>query len=137
VTSIASAPAASAPASGTFTGISPDLPFRRDDSPLFPVSGAVLLFGLIAVAAWLVWWDRRRGRGAGAGFPRWLRSGSAGSDSGHAVQLLSTTRLDATTRVHVLAWQGRQLLVAVQAGQPPVVLDRQPAQSEGSAGAAP
>jgi hypothetical protein len=134
VTSTASAPAS---ASGAVTGVAPDLPFRRDDGPLFPVSGAVLLFGLMAVAAWLVWWDRRRGRGAGGGFPRWRRSGGAGSEGGQAVQLLSTTRIDATTRVHVLAWQGRQLLVAVQAGQPPVVLDRQPAEPTPPAGAAP
>ncbi|MBX3625337.1 MAG: flagellar biosynthetic protein FliO [Rhizobacter sp.] len=122
------AASATAAASGAEFGTAPALPFRRDDDPIFPVGGAVLLFGLMAVALWIVWWDRRRGGRLGRSPKSWSRllTGRTTADSAtQHISVLSTTRIDATTRVHVLAWQGRQLLVAVQAGQPPVVLDRQ------------
>jgi hypothetical protein len=109
-------------------GMAPALPFRRDDDPAFPVGGALLLFGLMAAALWIVWWDRRRGGRLGRPGKAWsqLITGRGIANSAtQDVSVLSTTRIDATTRVHVLAWQGRQLLIAVQAGQPPVVLDRQ------------
>lgn len=122
-------PAARTPATTAASSpIAPALPFRRDDEPVFPVGGALLLFGLLAAALWIVWWDRRRGsakrNGAGAGWASLFEGRAISTTTAQEVKLLSTTRLDGTTRIHVLAWQGRQLLVAVQSGQQPVVLDR-------------
>lgn len=120
---------AASAASAAEVGSAQPLPFRQDDAPAFPLGGAVLLFGLMAAALYIVWWDRRRG-GSKHRWPQLLKGRSSTDAGTQDVQVMSSTRIDATTRVHVLAWQGRQLLVAVQAGQPPVVLDRQ----DGSAG---
>ena len=122
----ASAPGGEAAASASAgTASSPPLVFRRDDDVGFPVAGAVLLFALMAGALALVWYDRRRKSSPGGGWSR-LLAPRLGQDSnaGADARLLSTTRIDAGTRLHVIEWQGRQLLVAVQGQAAPVVLDR-------------
>jgi len=92
------------------------LPFRRDDvsDPGFPVAGAVLLLALIGVAAG-VWWLRHRRSGA------WLQRLVA--PAAVEVRVVSSVRLDVNTRLHVVEWKRRQLLVAVQGTGAPVVLD--------------
>lgn len=101
------------------------LPFKREPADLaFPVGGAVLLVALMAVALWLVWFEKRRSPG-NRQRARWgaLFGPQANADS-DGVRVLSSTRLDASTRVYALAWHDRQLLVAVHGNSQPVVLDR-------------
>jgi len=101
------------------------LPFKREPADQgFPVAGAVLLIALMAIALGLVWFEKRRNRRNGQG-TRWgaLFGPQAKTDS-NPVRVISSTRLDATTRVYALAWHDRQLLVAVHGNSAPVVLDR-------------
>ncbi len=121
----ASAVEARAAAQATTTQSSAPLPFRRDsDDTGFPVAGAVLLLVLAAATA-LAWWQRHRR--AGAPFP------PLGAPAG-ALRVTASARLDVHTRLHVVEWQGRQLLLAVHGATAPVVLDRiGPAPGEGDA----
>jgi len=94
------------------------LQFRRDDvaDPGFPIAGTVLMLALIAVGAG-AWWVRHRRGGA------WLQRLVTPAPT--EVRVVSSVRLDVNTRLHVIEWQRRQLLVAVQGTAAPVVLDRE------------
>lgn len=131
---VVSSVAAPAPASGPLWGgmAAPD--------PGFPVAGLLLMLALLAVAAW-AWWHGSRQRGldlrsfwrlAGAGPGLATRSGARpGADM---PRVLWATRLDATTRLSVVRWNGHDLLLASTASAAPVVLERRPVQApEGSA----
>lgn len=92
------------------------LPFRQDSQdPGFPTAGAVLLV-LLIVAAALAWWLRHR-RG-GMALPRLAVQSSA------QLHVSASVRLDLRTRLHVVEWQGRQLLLAVGDTGTPTVVDR-------------
>ncbi|KQV92864.1 flagellar biosynthetic protein FliO [Rhizobacter sp. Root1221] len=92
------------------------LPFRTEATdPGFPVAGAVLLLVLVAVAAG-AWWFRHRRSGP------WLQRLVTPAPA--EVRVVSSVRLDVNTRLHVVEWKRRQLLVAVQGAGAPVVLDR-------------
>lgn len=102
-----------------------ELPFRRDAEDLgFPVGGAMLLIGLMIMALWLVWQGKRRGVSSQGGRSWASLFGVMPSPSAQEVRVVASTRLDASTRIHVVEWHGRQLLVAVNGSAPPVVLDR-------------
>jgi hypothetical protein len=101
------------------------LPFKREPADLgFPLGGAVLLVALMAIAVGLVWFEKRRGRGNRKKSPWGALFGAQADTDSEGVRVLSSTRLDAATRVYALAWHDRQLLVAVHANSQPVVLDR-------------
>lgn len=125
VVATVSAAQARAAAEAATTQASAPLPLRRDtDDTGFPVAGAVLLLVLAAVTV-LTWW--RRHHRAGGPFPPL----GAPAD---ALRVTASTRLDVHTRLHVVEWQGRQLLLAVNGAAAPVVLDRiGPAPAEGGA----
>lgn len=103
--------------------------FRTDEDVGFPPLGLALLAVLFAVAIGLVIFDKRRRNGRmtpPAGLARYFAAlRLSGTGAAGSVQVLSSTRLDASTRLHVIDWEGRRLLVATQGGHPPVVLDRQ------------
>jgi hypothetical protein len=95
------------------------LALRSDDGPTFPYAGAALLLALLAVALWA-----RFSKGQSLPGRKWLRLGGSAAPSGlDAVQVHSTVSLDAHTRVHVITWGQRKLLVATSA-HAPVVLER-------------
>lgn len=125
VVATASAVEAHAAAEAATTQPSAPLPLRRDtDDTGFPLAGAALLLVLSAATA-LAWW--RRHRQAGAPFP------PLGAPAG-ALRVTASARLDVHTRLHVVEWHGRQLLLAVHGAAAPVVLDRiGPAPAEGDA----
>jgi hypothetical protein len=115
VVATVSAAQARAAAEAAATQASAPLPFRRDtDDTGFPVAGAVLLL-VLAGATVLTWW--RRHRQGGGTFP------PLGAPAG-APRVTASARLDAHTRLHVVEWHGRQLLLAVNGAAAPVVLDR-------------
>lgn len=102
-----------------------ELPFRRDAEDLgFPVGGALLLIGLMVMALWLVWQGKRRAASSQGGRGWISLFGAVPSHSAQEVRVVASTRLDVSTRIHVVEWRGRQLLVAVNGSAPPVVLDR-------------
>lgn len=125
VVATASAVEARAAAEAATTQPSAPLPFRRDTNDTgFPVAGAVLLLVLAAATALAWWWRHRR---AGAPLPR------LGAPAG-ALRVTASARLDVHTRLHVVEWQGRQLLLAVNGATAPVVLQViGPAPAEGDA----
>lgn len=95
------------------------LAFRQDAPAEFPLGGAILL-ALLGAVALLAWWLRRS-----SGAPAWLaRIGRAERDLAETVQIRSSLRLDAQTRLFVVRWRGRDLLVAAGGPSAPVVLDR-------------
>ncbi len=106
------------------TAVAPTLPFGvRDAAPAFPWAGALLLLLLLGIAAWAWLTAARRGQ-----LPRgsWLARatgalGSASTDAS-APMLRSSVRLDASARLHVVEWHGRQVLLAINGATAPVVL---------------
>lgn len=96
------------------------LPLRRDaDEPGFPVAGAVFLLLVLTSAA--AWWHRRRQGGlALPGLPGMSARSIAICDP----RATASLRLDVHTRLHVVEWEGRKLLLAVGGAAAPVVIDR-------------
>ena len=97
------------------------LPLRRDaDEPGFPVAGAVFLLLLVLTSA-AAWWHRRRQGGlALPGLPGMSARSIAICDP----RATASLRLDVHTRLHVVEWEGRKLLLAVGGAAAPVVIDR-------------
>ncbi len=99
------------------------LMFRREpEAPAFPTAGLVFMLFLMGIAAF-GWWLRKRRGGAAAGARPWVFGGLA-SNKSPDLKLVSSLRLDAGTRLHVVEWKNRQVLLAVQGTHAPVVLDR-------------
>lgn len=104
----------------------------------FPWAGAGLLAVLVVVAV-LARWRASAGSGSlPAGLQRWLggRPGLASASPSVTLAVESSMRLDAQTQLHVVAWEGRRLLVATSGHASPVVLDRhsaEPADDRGPA----
>lgn len=100
--------------------------------PGFPTAGLLLMLALLAVAGW-AWWHGSRQRGldlrsfwrlAGADPAGPARLGAR--PGAELPRVLWATRLDPTTRLAVVRWNGHELLVASTAGAAPVVLERRP-----------
>lgn len=97
------------------------LPFRQggagDD---FPLGGAILVAVLLVIAGF-AWWARKR---LPAG--NWLAGlGSGrGAASKAMLRIDASLRVDAQTQLHVVHWNGREVLVATSGSSVPVVLDR-------------
>jgi hypothetical protein len=107
---------ANAQAASAATAQPAPLPFRHEAAePGFPVAGAVLLAVLAAATVGAWWWRHRRG---GIALP-----GLAGSAAA-PLRVTSSVRLDLHTRLHVVEWQGRQLLLAVSGTGTATVVDR-------------
>jgi hypothetical protein len=66
---------------------------------------------------------RRRGARGGA----WPWHAQARQVHGGAIEVLHARRLDATTRLYVVRWQGNDLLLGVGNAVAPVVLERRAA----------
>lgn len=95
------------------------LTFRQDDFTGFPLGGAIML-ALLVVLALLSWWLRRPNAR-----PAWLSAlGRNAGDSAENLQVRTSHRLDAQTRLFVVRWKGRDLLIAAGGPSGPVVLDR-------------
>lgn len=95
------------------------LAFRHDDATGFPIGGALLL-ALLVLFALLSWWLRRS-----SARPAWLTAlGRDAAEAAESVQVRTSRRLDAQTRLFVVRWKGRDLLVATGGASGPVVLDR-------------
>lgn len=100
------------------------LPLRRDaDEPGFPVAGAVFLL-LLVLASVAAWWHRRRQGGLALPGMSGLPGISARSASTADLRVTAGLRLDVHTRLHVVEWEGRKLLLAVGGTAAPVVIDR-------------
>lgn len=99
-----------------------------------PWAGLILILVMLCVAIVL-----RRSEAAA----RWVRLGILGGkasgsgtdpDRGKGLYVSNSIRLDARSQLHVVNWNGRQLLVATHAENPPVLLDRRTMPSDGAAG---
>lgn len=116
-------------------GSMPVLPFKDEcaEVPL-PLGGALILVLLAGVAV-SVWWKRHRA--PSSALPRllstWQAAGPAGPEAS-TLCVVSTVRLDAATRLHVVRWQGRDCLVASHAAGPAVLLDRASPRPPGGVG---
>ncbi|OWQ46377.1 hypothetical protein CDL60_12895 [Roseateles noduli] len=112
--------AAAASAAASAPRLLQPLPLRRDaDEPGFPVAGAVFLL-LLVLASVAAWWHRRRQGGLTLpGLSARLTS-TPTSD----LRVTAGLRLDVHTRLHVVEWEGRKLLLAVGGTAAPVVIDR-------------
>lgn len=105
---------------------------QATSEPFFPLAGAVLLLVLLVGAAVLIAGSRSR-RGT-AWRPPWaVRDGGAAGDAAVPAHL-SSLRLDAAHRLHVIAWDDRQFLVVTGLqGAPAVIASRGVAPAVGSA----
>ena len=121
VTAAGISPASAKPATFAAAGSAP-LQFRQDGPEnIFPVGGAVLLAVLLIVAGFVAW-SRKRPLS-----PVWSAALGVARPS-PAVQstlrLQASLRLDGQTRLHVVHWNDREVLVATTGASAPVVLDR-------------
>jgi hypothetical protein len=115
------------------------LPLRRDEPPSLLPAG-LLLAAVCAVAVALTWRLRRRraaAGAAGAADPQgartshpaaepasWLSRALGVSDPG-GPRVTSTVRLGARGHLHVVRWQGRELLIGTgHAGAPSLIAER-------------
>jgi hypothetical protein len=117
------------------------LPLRRDEPPS-PLPGGLLLLAVLAVAVAIAWRLRRRRGAAAVAGPQgaqavsaiaepagWLGRALGVADPGGA-RVTSTVRLGARGHLHVVRWQGRELLIGTgQAGAPSLIAER-PAQGD-------
>ncbi|SEK92848.1 Flagellar biosynthesis protein, FliO [Roseateles sp. YR242] len=100
------------------------LPFRRDTSENgFPVAGAIFLLVLI-LATLAAWWHRHRQGGGLVGACLFRVASGATARQQDGLRVTSSVRLDVNTRLHVVEWNDRQLLLAVSGNAAPVVIDR-------------
>ena len=114
-------PAAAQTAAAVVAASAP-LQLRRDDpGDSFPVGGAVLLAVLVIVAGFVAWSRKRLVS------PSWsaaLGIGRAGAAAQSSLKLQASLRLDGQTRLHIVHWNDREVLVATTGSSAPVVLDR-------------
>ena len=106
------------------TSMPSDLAFSSSSvESSFPMAGAVFLIVLMVVAVALIVIARRR-RGA-----LWRAPWKQLQDNetlARPPQHLSSLRLDATHRLHVIAWNNREFLVATGVSEAPVVIATAP-----------
>lgn len=86
----------------------------------FPAAGAALLILLLIGAAVLVYWARAR-RNAPWRAP-WSAFQPGAGRTADIPRHLSSLRLDAAHRLHVVAWDNRQFLIATGVNVAPVVV---------------
>lgn len=92
--------------------------------PSFPLAGAALLIILLLGAAAIIVWARSR-RGTSWCAP-WVMSNGTNTEGTQAPRHLSSLRLDAAHRLHVIAWDNREFLIATGLNVAPVVVATAP-----------
>lgn len=97
---------------------------QAGDTAAFPLMGAFFLVGLVLIAFLLVGLSQKRSTGTTHRLQALWSKASRLSEN--APQHLSTTRIDGITKLHVIAWQNQQFLLAVSANVAPVVLASAP-----------
>lgn len=101
------------------------MPSGTEATP-FPFGGLLLLLALLAIACWAWWAGARRSPGSALrGWPWRMHLGGAGARVPDEPVVAAATRLDASTRLYVVRWHDRELLLGLSGNAPPVVLDRQ------------
>jgi hypothetical protein len=104
-------------ASSARSGFAPALPLRRDadDAVVGPRSAALAAAGVLLLAGWVAVQYRRRQRGVPrkAGGPGWPWLGHLLPDAQERqLRVVETASLTSHASVHVVAWKGREYLVA-------------------------
>lgn len=103
------------------------LPLRQDSGDFLP-SGVLVFLAVLAIVG-LLFARRFIQQGPGA-LPGWLVRRT--SESGAAIELAATRRLNARVSLAEVSWSGRRLLLAVEDGGAVSVLHDQPAVEEGA-----
>jgi hypothetical protein len=121
VTMIVASPTTAQSGTVAFAASSP-LPLRQGDAgSALPVGSALLLIVLLLGTGFAGWSRKRRVA------PAWLAGPGRGCGSATtlgALKVQASLRLDGHTRLHVVHWNGRELLVATTGSSAPVALDR-------------
>ena len=121
----ATSSAESAPTDRPVMRLSEELPLRRGDSPIWksdgvhPFAALSIVLALAMVCAWFMWYRKRRGAGRRPGtsaasgragnwmfWRPWVMPGKPGE-----FRVLQSTRLGPRSSLHVVEWQGQQLLL--------------------------
>jgi hypothetical protein len=116
---------ASQPSAPALPGSASGIAFAQaGDTAAFPLMGTLFLVGLVLLAFLVVGLSQKRSNGAMPHLQAFWSKASRLSEN--TPQHLSTTRIDGMTKLHVIAWQNQQFLLAVTANVAPVVLASAP-----------
>lgn len=101
------------------------LPFRQEEDPVSTSAGAAILLLLVATVA--VLWVASRRQTQWTWLARALGRQSTPSPAGKYIAVSASTSMTPNVRLHVVEWDGGQVLVSTNAAGQVTVLQTRPA----------